>query len=75
MALAIMKILSGSDRVSESLTWKVTQFCLGRPLTADDATLMVNIHRQAQQGGGTWTAVVTAIVNSDLVRRARTERQ
>jgi hypothetical protein len=68
-----MALLAKSERVHESLTWKVTQFALGRPLGAADARLMSDIHRASQQGGGTYASLMTAIVLSDLVQMARTE--
>ena len=68
-----MDLLAGSERVQESLTWKVTQFALGRPLVAADAASMAAIHKSAQQAGGTYRDLITAIVMSDLVRLARTE--
>lgn len=69
----LMDLLAGSDRVRESLTWKITQFALGRPLTAEDAKAVQEIHEKAQQSGGTYSAVLTAIVMSDLVRMSRVE--
>ena len=69
----LMDLLANSDRVSQSLTWKVTQFSLGRPLVAEDATIVDKIHKTAQKNGGTWSALLTAIVDSDLVRRTRTQ--
>ncbi len=72
-AAELMDLLAGSERVKESLTWKVTQFALGRPLGAGDAPVMADIHRQAQQNGGTWRGLMSAIVTSDLVRLTRTE--
>lgn len=66
----LMKLLSASDRVRESLTWKVTQFALGRPLTAADAPIVANIHQSAQSTGGTYASLMTAIVTSDLVQKS-----
>ncbi|MEQ9411551.1 MAG: DUF1585 domain-containing protein, partial [Fuerstiella sp.] len=70
----LMNLLAGSERVRESLTWKVTQFALGRPLTAADAPIVAEIHKSAQQSGGTWSSLITAIVMSDLVQQQRTEK-
>jgi hypothetical protein len=70
----LMNLLAGSGRVAETLTWKVTQFALGRPLHAADAATVAEVHKAAQQGGGTYSALVTAIVMSDLVQKTRTER-
>jgi hypothetical protein len=69
----LMDLLAKSDRVRETLTWKVTQFALGRPLGGEDAAIIAEIHRAAQQGGGTYQALVTAIVTSDLVMTNRRE--
>jgi hypothetical protein len=69
----LMDVLAKSDRVAQSLTWKVTQFALGRPLGAEDAAQLAEIHRAAQQGGGTYQSLMTAIVLSDLVQTTRTE--
>ena len=65
-----MKVLSESDRVRESLTWKVTQFAMGRPLTAADAPIVAAIHKSAQSAGGTYPSLMTAIVLSDLVQKS-----
>jgi hypothetical protein len=69
----LMDLLAGSDRVCETITWKVAQFALGRPLMAADAGTVNRIHEAAQKGGGTYSALITAIVMSDLVRMTRTE--
>ncbi|WP_145415984.1 DUF1592 domain-containing protein [Planctomycetes bacterium K23_9] len=69
----LMEILAKSERVKETLTWKITQFALGRPLLAEDASIVSDIHRQAEQNGGTYPALITAIVASDLVRKINTE--
>jgi len=69
----LMDLLSRSDRVRESLTWKITQFSLGRPLRAEDVPVVTEIHRAAQQTGGTYPGLMTAIVTSDLVMMTRTE--
>ena len=43
----LMDLLAGSERVRASLTWKLTQFSLGRPLAAADARSVDSIHRAA----------------------------
>ena len=68
----LMNLLAKSERVSQSLTWKVTQFALGRPLVAEDAATVDSIHEAATKNGGTWSALMTAIVTSDLVLKTRT---
>ncbi|MFG0265704.1 MAG: DUF1592 domain-containing protein [Rhodopirellula sp. JB055] len=70
----LMKLLSSSDRVRETLTWKVTQFALGRPLGARDATEVQRIHEAATDAGGRYADLVTAVVMSDLVQKARGQK-
>ncbi|MBI1311699.1 DUF1592 domain-containing protein [bacterium] len=67
----LMNLLAESDRVKESITWKVAQFAVGRPLGAADVPVLKQIHQQAQKNGGTWTSTLTAIVMSDLVQTTR----
>jgi hypothetical protein len=55
--------------VGESITWKVTQFALGRPLGAGDVSSVNAIHKAALDGGGTYQALVRAIILSRLVRK------
>ena len=69
----LMNHLAESDRIKESLTWKLTQFALGRPLGFDDATNVDKIHRKAQKNGGTYQSLIAEIVKSDLVRMTPTE--
>ena len=68
-----MNLLAKSDRVKESLTWKLTQFALGRPLGFPDAADIDKIHQNAQKNGGTYQSLITEIVKSDLVRMTPTE--
>ncbi len=69
----LMDLLAASPRVQESFTWKVTQFAIGRPLGAEDVPLVTGIHEEARRRGGTYQALMTAIVTSDLVLLSRTE--
>lgn len=69
----LMDLLAKNDRVKESLTWKVVQFSLGRPLGFTDAPAVQKIHQTAQKNGGTWSDLLTALVTNDLVRMTRTE--
>ena len=69
----LMTLLANSEQVKENLTWKVAQFALGRPLGAEDAPLINQIHKTAQQNGGTYRSLITAIVMSDLVQMTPTE--
>ncbi|WP_231742722.1 DUF1592 domain-containing protein [Polystyrenella longa] len=69
----LMNLLASSDRVRETITWKVAQFALGRPLGARDATVIQNIHKAAQADGGTYSSLITAILMSDLVQMTYTQ--
>lgn len=67
----LMNLLAGSERIRETITWKMTQFALGRPLGASDAATVADIHKAGQQSGGTYKDVITAIILSDLVQNGR----
>ncbi|MAD80091.1 MAG: hypothetical protein CMJ50_04500 [Planctomycetaceae bacterium] len=69
----LMDLLARSGRVRQSITWKLTQFSLGRPLVAADVRIVNDIHKAAQKEGGTYASLITAIVMSDLVQMTRTE--
>ena len=69
----LMNLLAGNDRVRESITWKVVQFALGRPLGGSDARAIRKIHQAAQEKEGTYQDLITAIVTSDLVMMTRSE--
>ncbi len=69
----LMDLLAKSDRVRESITWKLAQFAVGRPLGAADVPVLTQIHKTAQEAGGTYVSTMTAIVLSDLVQTTRTE--
>jgi hypothetical protein len=69
----LMDLLGASERVRETITWKLTQFALGRPLVAEDAAIVAEIHKSSQQNGGTYSNLLKAIVLSDLVQTIRTE--
>lgn len=66
----LMDVLATSERVAESLTWKLVQFGLGRRLTAEDAPLVSKVHKAAvADDGGSYRALIKALVMSDLVRK------
>lgn len=71
----LMDLLAGSDRVRMAITRKIVQFSLGRPLTAGDLPELKRIHQESVDNGGTYRALMTALVTSDLVRKTRTEAQ
>ncbi|HUG90017.1 MAG TPA: LamG-like jellyroll fold domain-containing protein, partial [Planctomycetaceae bacterium] len=68
-----LDLLAGSERVRRGITRKLTQFAIGRPLVETDGPVVDKIHQTAQEAGGTYAALMTAIVMSDLVQRTGTE--
>jgi len=69
----MMDLLAGSDRVKQTLTRKLVQWAVGRPLVKEDEPIIERIHRAAWAKGGTYQDLMTALVMSDLVRKTRTE--
>ena len=69
----MMNLLADSDRVKQTMTWKVTQWAVGRPLREVDLPLLDKIHRESQRHGGTYSSLITAIVLSELVQTTRME--
>ncbi len=69
----LMDLLAGSSRVAETITWKMTQFSLGRPIVKKDIPTLDTIHKAAMARGGTYQSVITAIIMSDLVQKVQTE--
>lgn len=72
-AAEMMELLAASDRVRMSITRKVAQFAIGRPLVASDQGAIEAIHRRSEAAGGTYQGLIEAIVTSDIVRTTRTE--
>ncbi len=72
-AAELMDLLAKHDRVQESVTWKLTQFALGRPLVFQDAAIVESIHRAAQADGGSYQSLIAEIVKSDLITKTPTE--
>jgi len=69
----LMNHLAGSNRVRQSITWKLTQFALGRPLGARDAQSMQTIHQAGWKSGGTYANLINAIAVSELFQTQPTE--
>lgn len=67
----LMDALAASDRVRLTMTWKLTQFALGRPLGPADAIDVQQIHDSAKKSGGTYPDLMKAIIMSDLVQKVR----
>jgi len=74
-ASELMDLLANNKRVQETITWKLTQFALGRPLAAKDARIINQIHTVAWTHEGTYQDLMTAILTSDLVMLAQTQTE
>lgn len=72
-AAELMDLLAASERVELSLTRKLAQFAIGRPLVAEDEAIVEDIHARARRDGFTYEALISAVLKSDLVQRTRTE--
>lgn len=66
----LMDLLANSDRVQETIVWKLAQFAMGRSLGARDAAAIQSIHKESQASGGTYADAIAAIAKSELVRGA-----
>ncbi|QDT36795.1 DUF1592 domain-containing protein [Stratiformator vulcanicus] len=71
----LSQLLSESDRVRETLTWKFIQFALGRMPTGTEAPLVRDVHQRAWQSGGTYQDLVVALATSDLILTAQSETE
>ncbi|MEM9586503.1 MAG: DUF1592 domain-containing protein [Planctomycetota bacterium] len=71
----LMELLAKNGRVRQSLTWKLVQYALGRPIRAADVSHVKQIHANAEEGGGRYRDLVSAIAASDLVRMTPTEAE
>ena len=69
----LMDILANNERVAENITWKLTQFALGRPLGGPDIPMVKSIHASALANGGNYPETIVAITLSDLVRMQQPE--
>lgn len=64
----LMDILAESDRVNETLVWKLSQFAMGRPLGAREAAAIQAIHKESKSRGGRYSDIIAAIASSELMR-------
>lgn len=69
----LLDMLAASERVQMTLTRKLTQFALGRPLVESDTPEVRRIHEAAAAHGHTYVGTLRAILASDLVLKTRTQ--
>lgn len=63
----MIELLSSSDRVAQSLTRKLVQFCLGRPLDAADARMVDAVYENAGRRRATYQSIVNELLLYELV--------
>lgn len=63
----MMDHLAASQRVKETITAKLLQFVIGRPLNAGDIDILTEINKKAQTDGGTYQGTMKAILTSGLI--------
>ncbi|NNJ25185.1 DUF1592 domain-containing protein [Alienimonas chondri] len=73
-----LALIASSEAVRRGLTRKLTQFALGRPLTAADEPAVQAIHDagwadDAPYGRGSYRSLMSALATSDLMTTAPTE--
>ncbi|MEE2641173.1 MAG: DUF1592 domain-containing protein [Planctomycetota bacterium] len=71
-SIEFARLIAGNERTAETLAWKLTQFCIGRPLGPADNDRISGIYREAKGAGGTYPQLIRAILASDLIRKSRT---
>ena len=69
----LMDALASNLRALETITWKLAQFALGRPLVAEDAPLVKSAHEAAMEAGGRYEDLIRALLMSDLTLKTPTE--
>lgn len=69
----LLDMLAASERVQMTMTRKLTQFALGRPLVESDTPEVRRIHEAAAAHGHTYVGTLRAILASDLVLKTRTQ--
>ncbi|MEM9018439.1 MAG: DUF1585 domain-containing protein, partial [Verrucomicrobiota bacterium] len=69
----LMDLLAENRRVKETITWKLIQFAMGRPLNAHDAAAVAAIHESSAEAGGRYQDIITEFALSDLVTRYETK--
>lgn len=70
----LMRLLAASERVQETMVWKLTQFALGRPLGPADAIAVDKIGIASTESGATYSDLITEIVLSDLVLKIQPQQ-
>ena len=67
----LMDIIAKSDRVMKTLVWKMVQFAMGRPLSAEDVSYVDKIYESAQNKGSTYKDVILSIALSEMMSEKR----
>ena len=64
---AFLRLLAENERVRKTITRKLAQFVIARPLVPADDPIIEGIHERGWEHGGTYAALMAEILCSDLV--------
>ena len=73
-SLELLDFIANHPRAQATLTWKIIQFAMGRPLTAEDAPAVEAIHQASMEAGGTWASLMTALITHPWFTTIQTEQ-
>ncbi len=72
--LELMDFIAHHPRAQATLTWKVVQFAIGRPLMVEDAEAVEAIHQASMAQGGSWASLMKALVTHPWFTTIQTEK-
>lgn len=64
---AFFRLLADNERVRKTITRKLAQFVIARPLVPADDPIIDRIHERGWENGGTYATLMAEILCSDLV--------
>ena len=73
-SLELMDFIAHHPRAQATLTWKVVQFAIGRPLMVEDAEAVEAIHQASMAQGGSWASLMKALVTHPWFTTIQTEK-
>ena len=69
-----MDFIAHHPRAQATLTWKVVQFAIGRPLMVEDAEAVEAIHQASMAQGGGWASLMKALATHPWFTTIQTEK-
>ena len=71
----MMDKLAASQRIKQTITSKLVQFAIGRPLNAKDAFELQRIHKAIRETDDTYQDIMAKILSSNLILQKRMEAE